>query len=160
MNKSRRGTWLLAIAGLPIALLAGCSCEDSEPAQAPVVRQPAEQQPAESPEPEAEPKRRRHLQQPASQPREPDHRVGKSVIHAPADYLGTVTITAPRKIQREANLAYTQREIQQYNAMEGQYPESLEALEEWRGAELNELPKGYRYNYDSESGELTIVAEQ
>jgi hypothetical protein len=84
--------------------------------------------------------------------------VGDSVIQGPADYLRTTTITVPTYIKKQANLAYTENEIKQYEAMNGRYPESLKELEEWRGEPLGKLPGGYAYSYDPKSGKLDVVA--
>ncbi|KPK65415.1 MAG: hypothetical protein AMK73_03025 [Planctomycetes bacterium SM23_32] len=84
---------------------------------------------------------------------------GDSMLHAPDDYLRTVTVTVPRRIESSADQALIQNEIKQFYALEGRYPESLEELVEWRGEPLPQTPRGYVYSYDAATGELLVVPE-
>ena len=129
----------------------GCSCRETEPA-APnvVVAQPNAQAPAQPPaQPQAQPA------QPAQPKREPG--VGDSMLRAPGDYLHTTVITAPRHMKRDLDDALTNKEVQEFNALEGRYPYSLKELEQWRGAPLPEAPKGYTYKYDPATGKVDVV---
>jgi len=81
------------------------------------------------------------------------------MLHAPDDYLRTVTVTVPRRIESSADQALIQNEIKQFYALEGRYPESLEELVEWRGEPLPQTPRGYVYSYDAATGELLVVPE-
>jgi hypothetical protein len=132
-------------AALALALVwAGCSCRETEPAGPNVVvAQPNAQAPAQ-PQP-----------QPAQPRQEPG--VGDSVLRAPGDYLRTTVITAPRQMKRDLDNATANKEVQEFNALEGRYPYSLKELEDWRGAPLSEAPKGYTYKYDSTTGKVSVV---
>ena len=121
----------------------GCSCEESEPPVKEVVVQP-ERERAEEPQPAAK-----------APKREPG--VGDSILRAPADYLGTVIITAPRHARKTVDTALIQNEVRQFYAIEERYPHSLKELEEWRGEPLPETPKGYTYSYDSSAGKVDVV---
>jgi hypothetical protein len=137
---------LLAAAPLGFAT-SGCSCDEPEPvAPNVVVAQPGQQPPAQ---PQAAP----------AQGRGPgeERQIGDSILHAPGDYLTTTVVTAPRKIKRDLGNALTNKEVQEFNALEGRFPYSLKELEEWRGADLPEAPKGYTYKYDSTTGEVSVV---
>ncbi len=139
-------TAALAIS-LCLAAWSGCSCEDSEPAPA-GVGQPEQQEPeqADAP-PEA-----------AAKPAPKEKRtVGESLLQAPADYLRTTTIQAPRHARKTIDVAYIQNEIYQWQAIHGRFPKSLEELVEWRGAPLPEVPKGHKYTYDPETGKVDVA---
>ncbi len=86
-----------------------------------------------------------------------EREVGKNPVEAPADYLYTVTVTAPRRMKETLFLAEISKEIKTFWAFQDRYPESLLELEEWRGAPLPELPRGLGYDYDPETGELRAV---
>jgi len=149
---------LIVVAGLigAAALPGGCSCEDSQ-ATAPgnhVVRvEEAEEHQ------QAQPRQAAEQQEAGPQP-ERRRRVGESVLQAPADYLRTTTITAPRAAKRKINAAYIQSEIKQWWAMKGRYPKSLAEFEDWRGSELPECPTGYQYDYDASTGKLEVVRKR
>lgn len=146
----KRSLMVFILLALPV--VAGCS--DREPEAAAPVRRTEKEPEQQQPEPKAE-------KPPEEGDRaKPDHEVGQSVIHGPADYMQTVTITAPRHIKKQANLAYISREIKQFQALKARPPKSLEELEQWRGEELQEPPGGYEWDYDPESGELDIVRKQ
>ena len=75
----------------------------------------------------------------------------------PSNYLETVVIEAPRRAKKVVGTAPIQREINQYHALEGRYPASLDELAEYRDEELPDPPEGYRYHYDPDTGELQLV---
>ena len=142
---------LLLLAVLCSALAAAGGCDRAEP-QADVVRVPADQtaerSSADAPAPERpgtseEPHRRRPP--------------GGSVLYAPADYLQTTVIDAPRAASQKISKAYVTNDIRLFHAMEGRYPESLAELEEWRGEPFGDPPAGHTYDYDPSTGAFDVV---
>ena len=131
-----------------LANLLGCSCEESEP-PAPNVKI-AQPKPAPGPAKRA----------PASASRQAGHAPGSSLIQAPADYMRTVTIKAPRYAKKTVGLALVRNDLGAYKAMQGEYPPSLEKLAEWRGSPLPELPRGQAFSYDPKTGKINVVAAQ
>jgi hypothetical protein len=85
--------------------------------------------------------------------------VGESVLYAPADYLDTTVGAIPRA-QKKIDVAFTQHEIEQFRALEGRYPRSLDELEKWRDEPLPEVPKGHTYRYDPATGKVEVVRAQ
>ncbi len=147
------GRWLsivaLTAAGAALLAWTGCSCKESEPKEEVVRVQGAPQPGAQD-----------AGQQPAGQqaaPRAPERRRGESILQAPGDYMYGVTVTAPRQARKTLDTAYIQNEVNQFNAMEGRYPKSLDELVQWRGAPLPETPSGYVYKYDPATGKLEVV---
>lgn len=141
-----------------VSLLGGCSCEDPE-ATAPQNRIVQVEGGDEEAEPKEEQPARTGRQE--TRPQTDGRRdVGENVLDAPADYLRTTTVTAPRAAKRKVNLSYLQNEIKQWWAMKGRYPKSLDELEEWRGTELPECPTGYEYDYDASEGKLEVVRKR
>ncbi len=142
------GRWfacvLAAVAAGGMLAWAGCSCEESEPPEEEVVIVQPEQKKAA----------------PARQGAEPRRKVGESIIDAPADYLRTTAIAAPRYARKTLDTAYIQNEVRQFNALKGRLPRSLDELVEWRGQPLPETPKGYVYSYDPATGKLEVVREE
>ncbi len=78
-------------------------------------------------------------------------------IKAPVSYLHVVTVRAPRHARKTLALSELSGQIKQFQAFEGHYPESLKELQEWRGAELPELSRGFQYKYDPKTGSLEVV---
>ncbi len=64
------------------------------------------------------------------------------------------------KARKMANVTPLQQEIKQYHALKGQYPASLDELEEWRGTELPQPPRGMTYSYDPKAGQIKAVPEE
>jgi hypothetical protein len=148
----RKYALLLAVAAAPL-LLAATGCRDEpEPEAGQVVQVVDQPQAAPEPAPAREPAR-------AERPK-PQRTPGNSVLYGPTDYLRTTTITVPRRIKTQANLAYVTNEIKQFWALKNRYPSSLKELEEWRGSALYKLPAGYKYDYDAATGALDVVADQ
>ncbi len=147
---------LILAVGLVVALAfgAGCSCEDPQAAD-PEQRVVTVPEPEPQPSAEAEP-----AEQQQRERADRERQVGESVLHAPADYLRTTTVLAPRAARRRVNLAQLQNEIERFWGLEGRYPQSLEELEQWREAELPEIPAGYEFDYDPSSGQLDLVRTQ
>ncbi|MHC4787952.1 MAG: hypothetical protein ACYS8K_01940 [Planctomycetota bacterium] len=120
----------------------GCSCEESEPPPQEVgAARPAPPEGAEAP---------------AAPARPPEHKVGESVLHAPADYL-RITTSAPGRTRQRIDAMTVQHEVRQFKALEDRYPRSLDELVEWRGEALPELPRGHAYTYDPQSGAVKVV---
>jgi hypothetical protein len=163
MSTHRRTlTYLLGIAAaFGLLAWAGCSCKESEKPKEEVVRVQGAPQP---PQGQVQAPAQAAAQPAAPQPRaasdQPDHKVGESLIQAPADYLRTVTISAPRQARKSLDTSLIQNEVTQFSAMEGRYPKSLDELVQWRGAPLPETPGGYVYKYDAAAGKLEVVPAQ
>ena len=134
--------WAVVWAVVAVALaVPGCSCGESEPEPPVVVQQNAK--PAPAPAAAKDPK--------------PERQVGDSIMHAPADYVGTVAIKAPRYAQRTVDVAELTQEIQLFMVDQGRYPKSLEEFVEHRGKPLPELRGHMTYSYDPNSGRLRSV---
>jgi len=143
------GALALTAAAAGVLGWAGCSCKESQPpAEAPVRQVQAEAPAAQPP-----------AAQPAAKPAQGGRKVGESVLYGPGDYLTTTVITAPRYARKSIDTAYIQNEVNQFQAMEGHYPKSLDELVQWRGQPLPETPKGYVYKYDPATGKLEVVPE-
>ncbi len=69
-------------------------------------------------------------------------------------YLGTL-VRAPRSAEEKTAVITVERQIQQFKALYGERPETLEDLKEEWGA-LPELPEGKEYEYDPAEGEVLI----
>jgi hypothetical protein len=96
----------------------------------------------------------------AGQAQADDENLGENVLKGPGDYLYVTTVRAPRHAKQTLAIAELTQQIQQFNALKGRYPESLEELAKWRGAELPPVPSGSRYDYDQETGTLKVVPEK
>jgi hypothetical protein len=137
------------MASLCLMAWSGCSCEDSEPAP---VRAGQQEERQEGEEPEAA------APESAEEPAQKEKRtIGDNLLQAPADYLRTTTIQAPRHARKTVDVAYVQNEIYQWEAIHGRFPKSLDELVEWRGAPLPEVPNGHKYTYDPETGKVDVV---
>ena len=155
MARMRRVSILAAVPALAAwcVSMVGCSCEDSQPPARRVVREaPA---PQDTPAPQ---------QTSAPQPPGPAdggtvtrRQPGDSLIHAPADYIRTTTITVPRYAKSKIESVEVQNMINQFKALEGRYPLSLKELEQWGGESLRQPPSGYTYKYDSNTGKVEVV---
>ncbi len=130
---------LIGAMTVSVLAAAGCSCGASAPEPAVIVREEKEEGPAD---PHAEAWV------------EGDREVGDSVLHAPADYVGTVAVKVPRYAKRVLGVAQVQAEVRQFWALDDRYPRSIEELVEWRGQPLPELPKHMAYSYDPATGRL------
>ncbi len=146
----------LSLFALPLAgVLAVAGCSREEPPPVVTVKEKAPQEagaPAgaeKTTEPEA-----------ARGGTEGGRKERTGLIDAPTQYLHSVTVDAPRHAQKKINTAFLTNEIRQYKALKGEYPPSLEKLEEWRGEPLPELPPGRSYKYDSSTGKLEVVTDE
>ena len=61
--------------------------------------------------------------------------------------------------QRKADLASLNQAVQQYNASEGHYPQSLQDLAPNYISKIPQAPPGYKYNYDANSGTVSLVQQ-
>jgi len=80
---------------------------------------------------------------------------GESLLNAPTDYLKAV-VGAPGRTRRKTDLIQVQSEIRMYQAEKGRYPSSLEELAQWRGLAVPPPPRGYSYEYNPQTGELSL----
>ncbi len=81
---------------------------------------------------------------------------GASERQSPS-YLRTVAVDAPRHARKVVGTATLQHEIKQFHAVHGRYPSSLDEFVQDRGTEVPTPPKGYRYDYDPQTGKLQLV---
>jgi hypothetical protein len=152
--KKEAGEMSRTLQVLALAVAAGFlflgGCGDEEAGAGPNIRQagppPAEQPPAETGD----------APKTTTPPKDSGQPNLSNPLHAPGAY-GTAVIKAPRLARKRAADATITREIQQFKALEGRYPKSLDELVEWRGEKLPALTWGEEYRYESKSGELSIV---
>ena len=76
-----------------------------------------------------------------------------------ADYVG-VNVQARDSADRTTSLAGLNQTIRQFQSMEGRFPEDLEELvSEGYLPQLPSPPRGQKFDYDAETGEVTAVPE-
>jgi ABC-type Fe3+-hydroxamate transport system substrate-binding protein len=61
--------------------------------------------------------------------------------------------------QKKVDIASLTQAVQQYNAAEGHYPATLQDLVPTYIAKVPDAPPGYKLNYDSNSGAVTVVQQ-
>jgi hypothetical protein len=61
--------------------------------------------------------------------------------------------------QKKVDLATISQALQQYNAAEGHFPAKLDDLAPSYIGKVPEAPAGYKFNYDSSSGTVTLVQQ-
>jgi hypothetical protein len=61
--------------------------------------------------------------------------------------------------QKKMDLASLTQAVQQYNVAEGHYPATLQDLVPTYIAKVPAAPPGYKLNYDSNSGAVTVVQQ-
>jgi hypothetical protein len=61
--------------------------------------------------------------------------------------------------QKKVDIASLTQAVQQYNATEGHYPATLQDLVPNYIAKVPDAPPGYKINYDSSSGAMTLVQQ-
>jgi hypothetical protein len=61
--------------------------------------------------------------------------------------------------QKKVDVASLTQAVQQYNAAEGHYPATLQDLVPTYLAKVPDAPPGYKLNYDSSSGAVTVVQQ-
>ena len=61
--------------------------------------------------------------------------------------------------QKKVDVATLNQAIQQYNAAEGHYPQSLQDLAPTYIPKIPTAPAGYKFNYDATAGTVTLVQQ-
>jgi ABC-type glycerol-3-phosphate transport system substrate-binding protein len=61
--------------------------------------------------------------------------------------------------QQKVDVAALNQAIQQYNAAEGHYPQTLQDLVPNYLAKIPQAPSGHKINYDVNSGTVTVVQQ-
>ncbi|HUA64574.1 MAG TPA: hypothetical protein VME24_01925 [Alphaproteobacteria bacterium] len=61
--------------------------------------------------------------------------------------------------QKKVDLASLNQAVQQYNAAEGHYPDSLQALAPNYIQKVPDAPAGYKFDYDANSGNVSLVQQ-
>jgi hypothetical protein len=61
--------------------------------------------------------------------------------------------------QKKVDVATLTQALQQYNAAEGHYPGKLDDLAPTYIAKVPQAPPGYKFNYDSNSGQVSLVQQ-
>lgn len=61
--------------------------------------------------------------------------------------------------QKKVDLAALNQAVQQYNTSEGHYPQSLQDLVPNYISKIPNAPAGYKFNYDANSGSVTLVQQ-
>jgi hypothetical protein len=61
--------------------------------------------------------------------------------------------------QKKVDTASLTQAVQQYNAAEGHYPATLQDLVPTYLAKVPDAPPGYKINYDSNSGAVTLMQQ-
>ena len=74
-------------------------------------------------------------------------------------YFGAVN-KARRSAMESAALTKLQQEIRRFKALKGRHPRSLDELKKWRGGSLPEPPTGRQYQYDPDTGELSLTGSR
>ncbi len=74
-------------------------------------------------------------------------------------YIGIV-VRSPRSTEEKMAITNIKNQLNQYKALHGRLPESLEALKKWTGGPLPKLPDGVEYNYDPETGDVKLSEAQ
>ena len=62
--------------------------------------------------------------------------------------------------QKKVDVSALTQAVQQYNAAEGHYPNSLQDLTPNYIAKIPPTPAGYKLNYDANNGTVTLVQQQ
>jgi predicted small lipoprotein YifL len=62
-------------------------------------------------------------------------------------------------VQKKVDVASLTQAVQQYNAAEGHYPATLQDLVPNYIAKVPDAPPGYKLNYDSSSGAVTVAQQ-
>lgn len=81
------------------------------------------------------------------------------VANAPTTYLKTVT-DEKKTLEKKVDVTSLNHAIQQFQVQEGRYPKDLNELvtEHYLGA-IPDAPYGYKLNYDSTSGTVTVAQQ-
>jgi hypothetical protein len=82
-----------------------------------------------------------------------------SIASAPADYMAEA-IRAGQATKGKVEIIAIEKAITQFQADEGRYPSSLQELvEKGQLAQLPKPPVNQKFEYDSQSGAVKLVAE-
>ena len=86
---------------------------------------------------------------------------GGSSSSTPAQTNATTSAVVQPEVyaQKKMDVAALTQAVQQYNATEGHYPSSLQDLAPNYIAKIPEAPAGYKLNYDSNNGSVTLVQQ-
>src|SRR5580658_7438251 len=86
---------------------------------------------------------------------------GGSSSSTPAQTNATTSPVVQPEVfaQKKMDVAALTQAVQQYNATEGHYPSSLQDLAPNYIAKIPEAPAGYKLNYDSNNGSVTLVQQ-
>ncbi len=61
--------------------------------------------------------------------------------------------------QQKMDVASLNQAVQQYNAAEGHYPQTLQELAPTYIPKIPQVPAGYKINYDPNSGSVNVVRQ-
>ncbi len=81
-----------------------------------------------------------------------------NVVDAPGNYLGAV-VAAQKHAEKVIDVSYLNQAIQQYGAMEGHLPKTLNDLVPNYVAKLPETPFGTKLDYDPAIGTVKVVKQ-
>ena len=79
-------------------------------------------------------------------------------LTAPGDYLGAV-VQAKKYSEKVIDVSYLNQAIQQFNAMEGHYPKTLQELVPNYVGKMPEPPFGTKLVYDATAGTVKVVKQ-
>lgn len=82
---------------------------------------------------------------------------GNSAAAAP-NYLG-VAGQAEKFSEKQIDLAYLRQAIEQFNAVEGHYPKSLQQLVPNYIGKIQQAPPGSKIDYDPKTGTVKLVKQ-
>jgi hypothetical protein len=90
---------------------------------------------------------------------EPKERVGPSAVTAPADYVHA-SFQAGEKAKATLGLMTLNKAVSMYRMQNGTNPSSLEQLrDEGLIPDIPPAPNGQKYQYDPQTGQVTVVAK-
>lgn len=82
-----------------------------------------------------------------------------NVVNAPMNYISTA-VDAQKSMEKKIDVTSLTQDIQQFNVQEGRYPKDLnELVTEHYISKLPEPPFGYKLDYDSKNGSVSVVKE-
>lgn len=81
------------------------------------------------------------------------------VVNAPTTYIKTVT-DEKKNLEKKVDVTSLNHAIQQFQVQEGRYPKDLNELvtQHYLG-KVPDAPYGYKINYDSKSGTVTVTQQ-
>jgi hypothetical protein len=81
-----------------------------------------------------------------------------NVVDAPGNYLGAV-VAAQKYSEKVIDVSYLNQAVQQFNAMEGHLPKTLNELVPNYVGKLPETPYGTKLDYDPATGTVKVVKQ-